>query len=187
MNRGVWILTGGIASGKSEVARYFKYRGYDTFNCDEYSKVCRQFKHNEIEKRFGTTDPATLRRLIFLDEPSKRDLEDMIVPMVISELEKKIQYAGPNMIVEMPTYDGKYKPMHFAGVISVEAPMDHRIKRLMDRDHIDGFLACRIIAQQPSDDDRRRSADVVFKNNWDIDALKHQADIFIDTVDCLSE
>jgi dephospho-CoA kinase len=78
----IWGLTGGIASGKSTVAKFFSEFGFPVIDADSVSRELSRAggeAHALIVKRLGTSDRAALRELIFKD-PSKRAELEAIPP-----------------------------------------------------------------------------------------------------------
>jgi dephospho-CoA kinase len=173
----VWGLTGGIASGKSTVAKFLAEQGIPVIDADQVSRELSSpggMAHAAILARFGTDDRALIREKVFKDLEARRDLEAILHPMIRQESMRRIQqFTGPviyeaTLLVET----GRYKD--FAGLLVVEAPLEARKTRLVLRDALPERLADQIIAAQLSDAERRKVATVVIQNDGDLEKLRAQ-------------
>ena len=73
----VWGLTGGIASGKSTVAKIFEELGTAVIDADQIAKELSAKggrAHPFLIQKFGTADREELKKLIFSDPKAKKDL-----------------------------------------------------------------------------------------------------------------
>jgi len=90
----VWGLTGGVASGKSLAARFLAELGAEVLDADRLARgLAEGPARAEIEKRFGTSDRARLRELVFADAGARRDLEAILHPLIRAESERWIAAA----------------------------------------------------------------------------------------------
>lgn len=100
----IYIITGGIASGKSTVAKMFSKKGVPIIYMDKVAASLRESKGEEVQKLFGTTDPKQLREIIFNDPLKKKELESLlwtgIVEGVLKELEE--YFLHPLILIEHP-------------------------------------------------------------------------------------
>lgn len=194
----VWGLTGGIASGKSTVARIFNEMGIAIIDADQIARDLSQpggGAYDLIVKRFGVIDRSALRKIVFSDPAARRDLEAILHPLIQAESVKRMQLlaqATPERTPEriLPViYEatllvetGRYKD--FDGLMVVEAPRADRVERVTARDKISAELANQIIDSQASDSERRAVAQAVFDNSGDnsgdLEALRRQVAGFID-------
>jgi dephospho-CoA kinase len=165
----VWGLTGGIASGKSTVARIFSELGIPVVDADQ---VARQLAakggaaHLPILDRFGTTDRSSLREIVFSDPQARKDLEAILHPLIKAESERQLQKLGPGVVLyeaALLVETGRYKD--FRGLIVVDAPREQRKQRLIERDHCSPELAEKILLAQSSDENRRAAATFVLENS----------------------
>jgi dephospho-CoA kinase len=84
-------LTGGVASGKSTVARLFTDQGIPVLDADRIARKLREpggVAHPLLLQRFGTDDPKKLREIIFRDSQAKADLEKLLHPLIIKASEE---------------------------------------------------------------------------------------------------
>src|SRR5438876_5115143 len=97
-------LTGGIASGKSTVARMLHARGANVIDADELAReVVRPgtVALREITARFGDgilaadggLDRGSLADIVFADASARRDLERITHPRVVDLMQQRIADA----------------------------------------------------------------------------------------------
>jgi dephospho-CoA kinase len=172
----VWGLTGGIASGKSTVARLFEKNGIPVIDADRISRELRQpggAAHAAIMERFGTADPTKLRELVFEDAQARRDLETILHPLIRFESMRRIRALNKPLVIyeaALLVETGRHKDLD--GLIVVYATAETRKKRLIERDKILPALANQILSAQTSDEDRKQAADVLIENSGSIEQLQ---------------
>ena len=156
----VYGLTGGIASGKSTVARLFtEIAGIPVVDADQVSRGLSAeggAAHSIILKRFGTTERARLREIVFADENARHDLEAILHPLIREESERQLRAAAEKSPAPIVLYEaallvesGRYRD--FDGLIVVEAAPEERIRRLRARDGQNEQMARQILAAQLPD------------------------------------
>lgn len=172
-----WGLTGGVAAGKSTVAKLFEKEGLPVIDADEVSRDISAPggpAHAEILKRFKTGHRAKLREIIFADPAAKRDLELLLHPLIQAESLRRMRLladafpgeAGRFVVIyeaALLVETGRYRD--FEGLIVVSAPLAVRKQRMIERDQLSEALADKILTAQASDADRRRVATVVIEND----------------------
>ncbi len=179
----IWGLTGGIASGKSTVARIFSELGVPVIDADQVARELRApdgAAHDAILARFGTADSARLREIVFSDPVARADLEAILHPLIREESARRISQAVEGRVGIVPViYEaallvetGRYRD--FAGLIVVAASEELRLARLMARDQSEEELARKILRSQISDEKRRSCATFVIENHGSIEELHAQ-------------
>ena len=175
-------LTGGIGAGKSLVARYFAELGAVVISADDLARQAIErgtpgfdavvaLFGDEILKE-GDIDRRALGDIVFKDATKRKELESIIHPIVQAEfgLARKLISADEILIYEIPLLvetDAKDK---FDLVITVEAPVAEREKRLLNRGLLASQISARINAQ--ADEQARRDlADIVIENTGDTGQL----------------
>ena len=178
----VVALTGGIGAGKSLVARYFAELGAVVISADDLARQAIErgtpgfdavvaLFGDEILKE-GDIDRRALGDIVFKDATKRKELESIIHPIVQAEfgLARKLISADEILIYEIPLLvetDAKDK---FDLVITVEAPVAEREKRLLNRGLLASQISARINAQ--ADEQARRDlADIVIENTGDTGQL----------------
>ena len=182
-------LTGGIASGKSTVAKILQSLGAAIVNADDLAREVVEPGHEawkEIVAAFGadilqsdqTLDRQKLRTLIFNQPEARKRLESIIHPRVRALAEERIrQYAAagyPVVIYEVPLlFEGNLQEW-LRPVILVACDVETQTARLQNRDHLTAADAEKHIAAQMSLKDKRRLADYVIENNGSLEDLERQ-------------
>lgn len=182
-------VTGGVASGKSEVTRRFGALGVTVADADVAARaavavgspglaeVVAAFGQDVLDAE-GALDRATMRARVFEQPGARKLLESIIHPRVRERLQVQCSQApGPYSIAAVPllTEGGGragYPWLH--RILVVDVPVQVQQARLMLRDGIDGALATRMIAAQASRTDRLAIADDVIVNDGLLGALDEQ-------------
>ena len=174
-------LTGGVASGKSEVTRRFQALGVAVVDADLATREVvepGQPALGRIAERFGAgmlladgrLDRRQLRERVFADAQARRDLEAITHPAIRARVKAQAQAApGPYAVVAVPLLAeaGRAAYPWMARVLVVDAPESLQHDRLMRRDGVDEALAARMIAAQASRTVRLAIADDVILNDGD--------------------
>jgi dephospho-CoA kinase len=186
MARFVVAVTGGIATGKSQVDALFLGLGVPVVDADQIAReivLPGQPALAEIRARFGagvlsgdgSVDRAALRELIFDAPEARRDLEAIMHPRIRLTMEVRCLAAdAPYVIASIPLLAevgsrAAYPWLH--RVLVVDAPIAAQHKRLQRRDGIDDELAAKMIDAQASRRTRLALATDVICNDGPVDAL----------------
>lgn len=190
-------LTGGIASGKSTVAKILESLGAAIVNADTLSREVVEPGREawkEIVGTFGaevlqpdqSLDRQKLRTIIFNNPNARRKLESIIHPRVRALAEQRIREhtaAGYGVIVyEVPLlFEGNLHEW-LRPVILVGCDVDTQLQRLQQRDGLDRTQAQKHIDAQMSLAEKRRLADYVIENNGSLDELKRQVEAVLEKI-----
>ncbi|WP_372015835.1 dephospho-CoA kinase [Pseudoxanthomonas sp. 10H] len=173
-------LTGGVASGKSEVTRRFQALGVHVADADLVARAVvepGQPALARIAERFGADmlladgrlDRRRLRERVFEDPQARADLEAITHPEIRLALARECRAAaGPYAIAAIPLLaeaGGRAAYPWLSRTLVVDAPVELQHARLMLRDGIDEALATRMIAAQASREARLAIADDVLVND----------------------
>ncbi len=179
-------LTGGVASGKSEVTRRFEALGIPVADADVAARRVvepGQPALRRIAARFGAAilladgslDRRGLRAIVFADPAARRDLEAITHPAIRAMLEAKCRAAtAPYAIAAIPLLTeagGRASYPWLSRIVVVDAPEALQHARLMRRDDVDAALAKRMIEAQASREARLALADDVVLNDGDATQL----------------
>jgi dephospho-CoA kinase len=175
-------LSGGVASGKSEVSRQFQSLGVTVVDADLVARdivATGQPALREIVARFGdgmladdgSLDRRRLRELIFSDADAKRDLETITHPRIRQQLRQSSTSAeGAYALIVIPLLaegGGRVAYPWLDRILIVDAPQAIQRARLCLRDGIDDALARQMIAAQANRQERLALADDVLINDAD--------------------
>ena len=185
-------LTGGIAAGKSTVARRLAEHGAIVIDADSLARAAVEPGSpglTAIRARFGdrvvgpdgALDRAALGQLVFTDEAARAALNAIVHPEVARlyrERLAQIESEQPDAIVvyDVPLLVEARSADEFDLVVVAHAPADERIERLVTLRGIDRASAERRIAAQASDAERLAVADVVIDTSGTIESTEEQTD-----------
>lgn len=183
------ILTGGIGSGKSTVAKILQNLGYPVINADQLSREIFLPGHqgyHSIVTQFGgdILDPSgliqreKLRKRAFDTPEGKQKLEFITHPLIAKELDLKLQenqlLQAPRIwFYEAPIIIEAGRHLNFLDIWLMICPQYERVKRIMQRDLIDEKQAIKNISLQYSDSCKAKYATQIFNTNSDLDSIKY--------------
>ncbi|MFT3896984.1 MAG: dephospho-CoA kinase [Thermomonas sp.] len=182
-------LTGGVASGKSEISRRFEALGIVVADADVAAREALAPGSEglaEAVSAFGTDilaadgslDRAAMRRRVFADSDVRRRLEAIVHPRVRAMLEAQCRAAdSPYAIAAIPLLaegGGRGAYPWLSRILVVDVPEAVQLERLQRRDGIDARLADGMLAAQASRRDRLAIADDIVANDGPLDALAAQ-------------
>ena len=169
-------LTGGIGSGKTTVANHFRVAGIPVYIADdEARKIMQSDEINaEIKKKFGDTvfDNGILNReklsgIVFNDPEKLKLLNAIIHPAVKKHFSSWIlnHKNTPYIIYEAAILfeSGSYKDCDI--IITVTAPLELRIQRVIQRDKTTRENVLSRINMQWNDEKRIEKSDFVIEND----------------------
>ncbi len=177
-------LTGGIASGKSTVARLFEALGVPVIDTDVLAREVvapGEPLLRQIAGRFGTgvlaadgsLDRAALRAIVFADATARTDLEQLTHPAIRARLEAlSAMLGGPYQLLVIPLLveTGGRTPVD--RVLVVDCSEALQIRRLQARDGATLEQARQILAAQVSREARLAMANDVILNEGDLGAVR---------------
>ena len=180
-------VTGGIASGKSEVTRRFEALGVTVADADiaardavapgsaGLAEVVASFGEGILAPD-GSLDRAAMRQHVFGDEAARRRLEAIIHPRVRAQLRATCEAApGAYAIAAIPLLaegGGREAYAWLDRILVVDVPAEVQQARLMARDGSGADLAQRMIAAQATREQRLAVADDVIVNDGPLAALQ---------------
>jgi dephospho-CoA kinase len=171
-------LTGGIASGKSTVARIFRELGASVLDADRIAReivppgsaalarIVRAFG-KEMLGPDGTLNRAALAAVVFANEGKRRVLEGILHPLILDEIDRRIEKLarddpGGVVVVEAALILELGRQTEFDALVVVWAEEEQQRRRLMKRDNLSAEdVDQRLGAQMPLAEKRRRAQFVV--------------------------
>lgn len=179
-------LTGGVASGKSEVARRFAALGVAVADADTAAREAVEVGSTglaEVVDAFGpgvlqpdgALDRAAMRKRVFGDADARRRLEAIVHPRVRAALQAACAGApGPYAVADIPLLTeggGRAAYPWLDRILVIDVPETVQAQRVMARDHVDAALARQMIAAQATRAQRLAIADDILVNDEPLDAL----------------
>ncbi len=183
-------LTGGIASGKSAVARVFSSEGVSVVDADVVAREVVALETpgiKALEEAFGKSiltpagelDRKKLAAIVFPDPALRAKLNGILHPRIAARSAERFREETERgaslvcydaaLIVENGLADS------FRPLVVVDAPVEIRVARARARDAASGDeIEARIRAQAPSAE-KRALADFVIDNLGTLDALEARA------------
>ncbi|HUP42976.1 MAG TPA: dephospho-CoA kinase [Thermoanaerobaculia bacterium] len=179
-------LTGGLASGKSTVARLLAERGATVVDADRL--VAELYRPGEPGARAaaelfgprvldpsGAVDHGRLAAVVFADPEARRRLERAVHPLVRERFAEIAREAEGVVALEATLLvEAGYAP-DFDRVVTVEADPAVRLDRAVGRG-MPEEEARRRLAAQGEGVARRTAADTVIRNDGDLADLERQVD-----------
>ena len=182
-------LTGGIGSGKSEVARRLAELGAIVIDSDALAREVVAPGTDglaEVVAAFGpavlagdgSMDRAAVARLVFGDDEKRRRLEAIIHPRVRERSRRIVAAAAPDAVVvnDIPLLVESGVANNFDLVIVVLASEEVRLARLAATRGMTEQDARARFAAQATDDQRRAVADVEIVNEGTLEELMSTVD-----------
>lgn len=179
-------ITGGIASGKSNVCQVIKKLGYPIISCDEITRQNYEIGgkiYNVVLERFGNEfllddgniDKKKLARLIFSNQSAKMLINSITHPIIKDELLSEIaKYDDGLIFVEIPLlYEAKFDTICDI-VICVFLSQKFQVERLMEREGIDKDFALMKIHSQMDLYMKKSLADYVIDSKGNFNETEKQ-------------
>ena len=183
-------LTGGIGSGKSLAASFFKELGAHIIDADQLSRdlvhpgqtalkeIVNYFGKNILDST-GNLNRRKLAKIVFQDSKKKSVLEEILHPKIFKKEQEvflKICTKAPFAIVIIDAAllieSGNYK--HVNKVIVVRSSEESQIQRILSRNAVSFDEAVAIIKNQMSLEEKIKYADFILDNNMQQEDLKHK-------------
>lgn len=182
-------ITGGLSCGKSSVCRSFKELGAHVVSADE---IVHQLlsPHQRLGQQViallgddivveGKIDRSIVAKKVFINRTLLNSLEELIHPLVLSEIEKQYQQIrnqgkAPLFIAEVPLLFEVSSNKFFDATIAVWANPEVCKKRFTETTGYGADEYEKRMANQMSADEKAKRADYVIINSGSIEQM-HQA------------
>lgn len=192
MNKKISIgITGSIGSGKSEFTRLAEQSGFPVIRADDLSKEILA-KNPEVKKqvikKFGSEaylnnqpNKKYLAQIVFSNPIKLRELERILHPLVIKEIEKQKKeiFKKHNILfVESALiYEADLEKL-FDFIVLITANRDIRLQRKLSQGMTEDDFIKREMNQIP-DEEKRKRADFMFLNDGSLDELKTRFNLLL--------
>ncbi|MFI4921835.1 MAG: dephospho-CoA kinase [Gammaproteobacteria bacterium] len=178
-------LTGGIASGKSQVEREFAALGVPVVDADALSRELTtpggaglpglvQALGQGILGPDGGLHRARLRERLFADPELRLRVERLLHPLILKHLKERLEAShGPYALAAIPLLtEVPAARVLVDRVLLVDCSEALQVTRLMSRDGISEAAARSILASQATRAERLRAADDILLNEGDVGLLR---------------
>lgn len=183
------VITGGIASGKTEVLNILKKFGYLVFDADKINarcleketvvkKITHDLNENIIDVKSKKIDRKKLRTLAFRNKDFRKRLEGILHPEIQKEFEtcyNRIRDVSRDAWIfyeaSLVLENNNEKLFHIS--VLVKSTLDIRMKRLKNIRNLDMSLIENILKSQLSDDEKEKRCDFIIENNGSLEELRH--------------
>lgn len=180
-------LTGGIASGKSTVADIWSDLGAVVVDADLLAREVVEpgtYGLKQVEGLFGpevinpdgTVNRKQLAQRVFVDPALRLKLEGILHPLIQSLARDRIAAADSEIVVYViPLLAETNSHMPFDLVVTVEAPENVQVSRLIDNRSMSREDATQRIEAQASSASRAKLSDHILNSNQALELLKKDA------------
>jgi dephospho-CoA kinase len=186
----VVALTGGIASGKTAVSDRLAALGAKIIDTDLIARelvepgaqglegIVRHFGAGILDAE-GRLDRASMRERAFADPAQRRQLEDILHPLIEKTVRERIKAVtqAPYIVLVVPLLVESGLFGDADRVVVVDVPEKVQIERLLARDGISEDQARAILSAQVTREERLERADEVIDNSGspaDLDREVHE-------------
>jgi dephospho-CoA kinase len=182
-------LTGGIAAGKSTVAKRWVEQGGFEIDADQLAREVvepgtpgadqvRETFGSEVFQDNGQLDRGKLGLVVFGDAERRGALEAIIHPLVKAKAKELVAELPDNTIAiyNVPLLVEASVDLPFDMVVTVEAPAKEQIARLVKHRGMSEAEADKRVASQATPAQRANAADVILNSNQDLALLLKDAD-----------
>ena len=192
-------LTGGIAAGKSTVAKRWQELGAIEIDADQLARevvepgtqglsdIIREFG-SEVIAADGTLDRSKLGAAVFNDPVQLAKLNGIVHPLVQARTRELIATAPNDAIVvyNVPLMVEADVNHPFDFVVTVEAPEDKQIERMVKNRGMSATDAQSRIRSQASPIERANVADRILNSNQSLELLLKDADALYREIEALA-
>jgi dephospho-CoA kinase len=184
-------LTGGIASGKSTVARILSELGAEVIDADQVARdlvepgqpaleeIAAAFGREVLDEA-GRLDRKKLGAIVFADEGKRRRLNGILHPRIGAETGRRVADAAargvPVVVYEAALLVENRIHQMLDGLIVVAAPPADQLARIRARDQLDDEEARRRIAAQAPLEEKIAAADFVIDNAGPLDETRRRTE-----------
>ncbi|MCF0039417.1 dephospho-CoA kinase [Dyadobacter fanqingshengii] len=171
-------ITGGIGSGKSVVCKLFSCLGIPVYNADSRAKWLTNHNQQIINRVVallgrdsydaeGRYNTSYVSSLVFNNDDLLKKLNAIIHPVVMQDTADWVQNhaTSPYVVKEAAIMNKAGDRNSLDYVVVVEAPLQLRVSRILQRDKRSEDEIRAIVKRQVSDEDRKKVADFFINND----------------------
>ena len=179
-------LTGGIASGKSVVSRFFEQLGVPVIDADVIARevvepgepaLAAVVDHfgREVLDDDGRLDRQRLRELVFNDPEKRKLLEQLLHPEIRDRMREKLAHVDHDyavLVIPLLLEVGQTELVD--RILVVDASEDQQIQRAIERDGGTESAIRGIMSAQLSREQKLSRADDVIENHGSLEDLRER-------------
>jgi dephospho-CoA kinase len=180
-------ITGGIASGKSEVLAYFKQQHLKVISADGLIKEIYQLPESIIFIKTHAPEAflnneinfPILRKLFFENKKLKSLIEEFLYKKLPDQFYSHIKPEDQLILYEVPLLFERKLESFFDFNIVVSTNLENQKSRIKQRDQSDDVTIQNIVSSQIPMQEKCAQAHLVIKNDSDLKYLHSQCQNFI--------
>ncbi len=170
-------LTGGIGSGKSTAANFFRTLGIDVIDLDQIARdvvrlgspalqrICQRFGQTVLNKD-NSLDRQKLGKIIFNNPSEKSWLESLLHPLIHDRKQQLVQQSkSAYVVIEIPLLAENKRQSDVDRVLVIDCDEQQQIKRAVARGQQTEEQIKKIIALQATRAARKALADDIVENH----------------------
>lgn len=180
-------LTGGIGSGKTRAADFFRESGVGIVDADEVAHslthpdgkaiaLIRTVFGDHVISEDGSMDRTAMRKLVFSDKAARLKLESILHPLIYQEILRHLSFIRSEygvLVVPLLLETGNYLKL-VNRVLVVDSPESLQVSRVMQRSKLSEQAVRDVIAVQCMREERLARADDVIVNDSSEQHLQQQ-------------
>lgn len=189
-------LTGGIATGKTTVTRYFKRLAIPIVDSDIIARevvepgtlgleLIRANFGDGVIGEDGHLNRKKLGKIVFSDEEKRKRLNQLLSEeldkAISAEINQWVAKKVPLVVVDVPLMYEAHYDRKVDQVMVVDVPETIQLERLMARDGLSQAEAKKRIASQMPIEEKRRLADVLINNAGSVAETEEQLEKWLAT------
>lgn len=170
-------LTGNIGSGKTTVSKIFESLNIPVFYADNEAKALYSLKSvkekihsligNSVFNKSGDVEFKLLADIVFNDKAKLEQLTNILHPQVFKNYQSWLEdnSQAPYSIHESAIIFEYSQQEYFDKIICISAPLELRVKRVLERDKTSKEKVEERIVNQMKESDKINLSDFVIKND----------------------
>ncbi|MCD9026589.1 dephospho-CoA kinase [Cohnella silvisoli] len=187
-------LTGGIATGKSTVAKLLTEHGAILIDLDGIARevvepgqpsllaIAERFGQAVLQQN-GSLDRKKLGAIVFADPAERKALEAIIHPAIRAVMKERMAYHESNspqqlVVVDVPLLYESGLESYFEQIMVVYVPRETQLQRLLARDKLTIEEAQKRLDAQMDIEDKKRRADILIDNSESLAYTEEQIERF---------
>ena len=179
-------LTGGIGSGKSTVCNIFSELGVPVIDADAIShklvkkgkpalKYIKDVFGDKVFNENGELDRNMMREIIFNNTKSRKQLENILHPLIYNEIERRLSdLNNPYCVICIPLLFETKSENKVDRILVIDIPEEMQVDRSVLRDNSNVMDIKKIIDTQVSRKERLKAADDIIVNDGDLMDLRNK-------------